>query len=172
MKKSKHAKVITFIKIILLIVMLCVLAEMVAELRKNNKKRLINRDIPPNPVSQYNAEFTMYEEYSNVKGANIRSLINNILTHNRYNSEDSKLWINAKVIIDENGTKDSLEVAEKMVTNNNGVNESSNITVEEYNKMIEKELEKVKNSRTYSVRCGYDRYSGFVVEIVVVLNQK
>ena len=150
--------------------MLCVLAEMVAELRESNKRRLINRDIPPNPVSQYNAEFTAYDGESNIKGSNIKSLINNVLTHNRANSEDSKLWINAKVIIDENGTKDSLEVAEKMVTNNNGVNESSNITVEEYNKMIEKELEKVKNSKTYSVSCGYDPVSGYVVEVIAVEN--
>ena len=121
-----------------------------------------------NYVKQYNAEFVAYDGESNVKGADVKTLIRNVMTHNRANSTDTSLWIN--VHVNDSGSIKSLEKAMNLVKNDNQAND--NIALNEYNHNIRMEMDKAKISKTYAVACGYDPVTGYVVDIEIVLNEK
>ena len=117
---------------------------------------------------QYNAEFTTYDGYTNIKGANIKALIRNVMTHNRSvagEDEDISELIQVRI----GGPSDTpLEDAKRMVTNSN---DSENLSIEDiaaYNENINNELSKIKNGWSYALACGYDPETGYVTDINIV----
>ena len=110
-------------------------------------------NLDPEVVRQYNAGFVEYEGETNVKGANVKALIDNVMTHNRSVGTDTSLLI---------------EVIEGTATDPNRVTASDAATVNAACKTIR---EGIQNGKTYTLTCGYDDTTGYVTQIgVQVMN--
>ena len=164
-KKASQAKAVIAIAVILNVGMLGYFGYyLIDDLNCNNG----GATLTPVEVRNYNAGFTDYEGQSNVKGSNIQQLIRDVQTHNRDYEYDSTKWINVHVY--DEGSEDPIKEAERYVKDYKRISVSENITVEDYNEMINLELGKVKKGRTYAVACGYDPVTDFVVDIEIVKN--
>jgi hypothetical protein len=159
----KNSKVKSYV--IVLVILIIVTISLVYSIVADRHSDRVSGTIDVTEVRQYNAEFCAYDRESNVKGSNIKRLINDVLTHNKVNGYDTSLWIN--VHVDEKGSIYPNEDAVESVINDNG---AEGKTLQEYNGMISEELSKIKTSKTYAVACGYDPVTGYVVDIEIVMN--
>lgn len=116
-------------------------------------------------VQEYNAEFVAFDVESNVRGTNIKRLINAVLTHNRASRKDQTLWIQVRL---SGPSASPLEEAKSMVTNTNEAENLIEEDLKEYNLNINNELKKIASSRVYAVACGYDTATGYVTDINIV----
>ena len=103
-------------------------------------------------VRQYNAGFVEYEGQADVKGANIKALIRDVMTHNRSIGSDISL-----LIMVESDT----ELPDEFFTI------PDNSTVDTVNKNAQNILDTIKNGKTYKVTCQYDKRTGYVTKIAV-----
>lgn len=118
----------------------------------NNAAGTLERaNIDETAVRQYNASFTSYDGQTNVKGANIKALIRDVITHNRTYRDDNSLWIN---VIDK-----------YQVETTNRATEVGNLS--EYIEGIEDILKEIKNGTVYTVNCWYDNSTGYVIAISI-----
>ena len=120
----------------------------------NNAAGTLERaNIDETAVRQYNAGFTEYENQTNVKGANVKAVIKNVITHNRTYRDDKSLWIN---VIDTKGDE---------AENTNRADRAG--SVDEYNSSIKSILDEIKNGVVYTVLCGYDDNTGYVCSLSI-----
>lgn len=115
----------------------------------NNAAGTLERaNIDETAVRQYNAGFTEYEGQSNVKGANIKALIRDVMTHNRSVGDDHSLVIEVQTVdADVAAAYTAHLTPSEAITNAQGV------------------LNGIQNGKTYRVTCGYDETTGYVTLI-------
>ena len=116
----------------------------------NNAAGTVNRaNLDSTAVQQYNAEFTLYDGETNIKGSSIKVLIKNILTHNRTVRNDPSLWINVRDYIPD----DIPHINEAEDVDMGNIDSE----LQGYNDAISTILSTIRDARTYKVVCGYPR---------------
>ena len=120
----------------------------------NNAAGTLERaNIDETAVRQYNAGFTEYEGQKNVKGANIKALIRDVMTHNRSVGEDTSLLI--QVSNEAVGATGTAPIG---------------LTTDAVNNNCQILLNTIKNGYNYSVTCKYDNTTGYVIAIGIKKN--
>ena len=119
----------------------------------NNAAGTLERaNIDETAVRQYNAGFTEYENQTNVKGANVKALIRDVMTHNRSIGDDLSLLIEVQEV-DQAPTSTSYTVSSNDVGTVNG--NCQNV------------LRNIQNGKTYAIYCEYDDTTGYVTRISI-----
>ena len=147
--KEKSLVTVTVLAVILLIVIILSVCSMVAD---RHTSSVSGGYYEETTVRQYNAGFVEYEGQTNVKGANIKALIRDVMTHNKSTGSDTTL-----LIMVEYGT----ELPDEFFTI------PDNSTVDTVNKNAKNVLGLIENGKTYKVTCQYDNRTGYVTKIAV-----
>lgn len=162
----KIKKVVTVVLGLILAITIAILGYFIHE--KSTENRAHGSGVVESVQRQYNAGFEEYNGQSKIKGANIKELIRNVMTHNRSvvkEDEDITELIQVRL----GGPSDTpLEDAKRMVTNSNDSENLSIEDIEAYNENINNELSKIKNGWSYTLACGYDPETGYITDINVV----
>ena len=120
----------------------------------NNAAGTLERaNIDETAVRQYNAGFTEYEGQTNVKGANIKALYRDVMTHNRSVGDDTSLLIVIENVNDDLEASDNFQITTE--------------TTAAVNANAQNCLAQIQNGKTYAVSCQYDDTTGYVTKIGV-----
>jgi hypothetical protein len=123
-----------------------ILADWDTDLYSSASDTVKNADLSSTAIKQFNAEWEAYNNKDNVRGSNIKMLLNNVKVHNR-NDENMQIGVNINA------------------SNSDGTNYTGVATSSADIEFIVSKLIDVKNY--YSVKCKYDS-EGYVNEIVIV----
>ena len=118
----------------------------------NNAAGTLERaNIDETAVRQYNAGFTEYENQSNVKGANVKALIRDVMTHNRSVGSDTSLLIEINIVTADLSAGCAHRIGNTDAATVNGTAQNA--------------LANIQNGKTYAISCQYDDTTGYVTNI-------